>query len=204
MWQMLHCDRSTKTCWMERRKPVTIKQILKRKLVMIIRPETPSDIPAIYTVNQQVFDDRTAEPGLVDAVRQSDGFLPELSLVAEQDGQIVGHILFSCIHIETLQGNIPALALAPMAVLPERQKQGIGSALVRHGLEECKRLGHAMVIVLGHPGYYPRFGFSALMAKQLECPYGNCGDAWMAMELTPGALEGVQGKVVYPPAFDGV
>lgn len=170
----------------------------------IIRPETLSDITAVYTVNQQAFDGRTAEPGLVDAVRQSDGFLPELSLVAEQSGQIVGHILFSRIHIETQQGSIPALALAPMAVLPQLQKQGIGSALVQQGLEECKRLGHAIVIVLGHPGYYPRFGFSASLAKSLECPYGDCGDAWMALELTPGALDGIRGRVVYPPAFHGV
>ena len=170
----------------------------------IIRPETPADITAICTVNRQAFDGRNAESSMVDAVRHSDGFLPELSLVAEQNGQIVGHILFSRIRIEIPQGNIPALSLAPMAVLPELQQQGIGSALVRRGLEECKRLGHAVVIVLGHPGYYPRFGFSASLATALECPYGDCGDAWMALELTPGALDEVRGKVFYPPAFQGV
>lgn len=169
-----------------------------------IRPETPADIPAIYSVNKQAFDGREAEPRLVDAIRKSDGFIPELSLVAEKNDQIIGHILFSRIHIQIENEQLPALALAPMAVLPGYQKQGIGSALVRRGLEECKRLGHTIVIVLGHPAYYPRFGFMPGLAKFLECPFGECGSAWMAMELIPGALDGVRGKVIYPPAFNGV
>lgn len=169
-----------------------------------IRPETSADYEAVYTINKQAFDGRDAEPQLVEAVRRAEDFIPELSLVADEDGQIVGHILFSPIYIQTENERIPAISLAPMAVLPEYQGRGVGSALVRHGLEECKRLGHRVVIVLGHPRYYPRFGFSAKMAKGLECPYGDCGDAWMALELAPGALEGVSGKVVYPPYFDGV
>jgi len=171
---------------------------------MLIRPETPADIPAIYAVNQLAFDGGEAEPRLVDTIRLSDDFIPELSLVAEADGRVIGHILFSRIHIQTEAGAIPALSLAPMAVLPEYQNRGIGSMLVRGGLEESRRLGHAIVIVLGHPNYYPRFGFSAGMAQTLECPYGDAGPAWMALELIPGALHGVRGKVVYPPAFDGV
>ena len=91
-----------------------------------------------------------------------------------------------------------------MAVLPEHQRQGIGSELVKHRLEECKRLGHAIVIVLGHTAYYPRFGFSAELAESLECPFGDVGDAWMALELNPNALKNAHGKVVYPSAFDGV
>jgi len=170
----------------------------------LIRPETLADAAAIYAVNQQAFDGREAEPGLVDAVRKSAGFIPELSLVAEQNGQIVAHILFSRIHIQTENGLMPAIALAPMAVLPAYQQQGIGSALVQRGLTECKRFGQAVVIVLGHPAYYPRFGFSAALAKPLECPYGDCGEAWMALELIPGALDGVSGRVVYPSSFDGV
>lgn len=170
----------------------------------MIRPETPADIAAIHAVNRLAFDGREAEPGLVDAIRHSADFIPELSLVAVVDDRVVGHILFSRIRIETHAGHTPALSLAPMAVLPEYQNQGIGSALVRRGLEECRRLGHAIVIVLGHPDYYPRFGFSARLAQALECPYGDAGAAWMAIELRPGALDGVHGKVVYPPAFDGV
>ena len=171
---------------------------------MLIRPETPTDIPLIYAVNQLAFDGRQEEPDLVDAIRLSDDFIPELSIVAEDNGRVVGHILFSRIHIDTRTGPIPALSLAPLAVLPAFQNRGIGSALVRQGLEECRRLGHAIVIVLGHPDYYPRFGFSAGLAKALECPYGDVGAAWMALELVPGALDGVRGKVVYPPVFDGV
>jgi putative acetyltransferase len=171
---------------------------------MLIRPETPTDIPLIYAVNQLAFDGRQEEPDLVDAIRLSDDFIPELSIVAEDNGRVVGHILFSRIHIQIVKGPIPAISLAPLAVLPEYQNQGIGSALVRHGLAECQRLGHAIVIVLGHPGYYPRFGFSTQLAQALECPFGDAGDAWMALELIPGALDGVRGRVVFPPAFDGV
>ncbi|PKO13815.1 MAG: GNAT family N-acetyltransferase [Chloroflexi bacterium HGW-Chloroflexi-10] len=170
----------------------------------MIRPETQNDYSTIYHINQLAFDEREAEARLVDTLRQTSAFIPELSLVAEEEGRIVGHILFSHIHIETPHGNIPAIALAPMAVLPDFQNRGIGSQLVREGLAACKHLGHAIVIVLGHTTYYPRFGFSAALAKALECPYGDCGDAWMAMELIPGALAGIQGKVVYPPEFDGV
>ena len=170
----------------------------------VIRPETPADAAGIYAANQQAFRGRDAEPRLVNAIRDSEHFVPDLSLVAEADGQIIGHVLFSRIHIETENGQVPALALAPAAVLPAFQGQGIGSALIRRGLKESKRLGHSIVIVLGHPTYYPRFGFSAALAKSLECPFGNCGDAWMALELVPGALDGIRGRVVYPPAFNDV
>ena len=172
--------------------------------MLLIRPETTADISAIHEVNKLAFDGRDAEPGLVAAIRASTSFIPELSLVAEENNRVLGHILFSQIHIQSGQVQIPALALAPMAVLPEYQKQGIGSRLVKQGLEECRRLGHEIVIVLGHPAYYPRFGFSPALAKFLDCPYGDCGDAWMALELVEGALQGIRGKVVYPPAFNNV
>ncbi|HSL45746.1 MAG TPA: N-acetyltransferase [Anaerolineales bacterium] len=172
--------------------------------MLLIRPETTADISAIHQVNKQAFDGRDAEPGLVAAIRGSRSFIPELSLVAQENKRIVGHILFSRIHIASGEKEIPALALAPMAVLPEYQKRGIGSTLVKRGLEECRRLDHAIVIVLGHPTYYPRFGFSSQLAEPLDCPYGNCGDAWMALELVHGALNGIQGKVIYPSAFHGV
>jgi putative acetyltransferase len=143
----------------------------------LIRPETPADREAIYAVNQQAYDGREAEPGQEDAIRES---------------------------IATEGGRGEALALAPMAVLPGHQRRGLGSALVRHGLEAARGLGHAIVIVLGHPDFYPRFGFSAALARPLACPYGEPGPAWMALELVPGALDEVRGQVVYPPAFDGV
>lgn len=169
-----------------------------------IRQETPFDIPAIHILHQKAFGGREAEAMLVDDIRRSEHFIPELSLVAGDSGHILGHILFSRIHIETAGGHIAALALAPMAVLPEYQKMGIGTGLVRQGLVACKQLEHSIVIVLGHSDYYPRFGFSARAASSLECPFGDCGSAWMALELVPGALQGVHGRVVYPPAFDQV
>jgi putative acetyltransferase len=86
-----------------------------------------------------------------------------------------------------------------MAVIPQCQRRGIGSALVRRGLELCRERGKSIAVVLGHPGYYPRFGFAAELAKNLGGPYA--GDAWMALELVPGALDGVKGTVQYPKAF---
>jgi putative acetyltransferase len=162
-----------------------------------IRPETAQDRLDIWNVNQAAFggDD---EANLVDALR-SGGFV-EVSLVAEVDGQIVGHILFSRITIVTDDRTVDALSLAPMAVLPSHQRQGIGSRLVEAGLEACREKRHEIVVVLGHPEFYPRFGFNAELARPLESPFGG-GEAWMAMELVPGALDGVAGRVEYPPPF---
>jgi putative acetyltransferase len=122
-----------------------------------------------------------------------------MSLVAESDGQIVGHVLFSEISIVSVGLSVPALSLAPMAVTPDHQRQGIGSMLVREGLKMCRADGHRIVVVLGHPDFYPRFGFSAKRTQNLKSPFS--GPAFMAEELTPGALEGVAGEVHYPPPF---
>lgn len=168
-----------------------------------IRQQLPGDDPDVHKVNALAFE-REAEAQLVEALRAAPDSIPELSLVAVLEGEIVGHILFSPIRIETVEGSIPVISLAPMAVLPDHQNQGIGSALVRWGLETCRNLGHRIVIVLGHPDFYPRFGFSAEMAKGLEGPFGDAGEAWMAIELEQGALSGVSGTVQYPAAFEGV
>jgi putative acetyltransferase len=165
-----------------------------------IRAETAADLDAIRHVNRLAFG-QDDEARLVDALREG-GFV-RLSLVAEQDGQVVGHILFSDLPIITDAGFVPALALAPMAVLPAFQRQGIGSALVRRGLEVCLEQGHRIVVVLGHPHFYPRFGFSPKLASALASPFGG-GDSWMALELVPGTLAGVAGRVDYPPPFEPV
>ena len=167
----------------------------------IIREEKSEDRAAVYEVNRLAFG-RAAEAKLVEAVRNSDGSIPELSLVAEKDGQIIGHILFSLITIETQTGAVPALALAPLAVTPELQRQGVGSQLVRRGLDVCRSNGHGIVILVGHPDYYPRFGFSPAGARGLETTLPVSDEAFMAIELVPGALDGIKGTVRYPPAFD--
>jgi putative acetyltransferase len=164
--------------------------------VIQLRPEREADFEAIRRVNTAAFG-RDEEARLVDALRR-EGFA-RLSLVAEIENEIVGHILFSDLPILTDRGAIPALALAPMAVLPAHQRRGIGSALVRRGLEICREQGARIVVVVGHPEFYPRFGFSAELAKPLKSPFS--GEIWMAAELIPGALKGVTGKVAYPPPF---
>jgi putative acetyltransferase len=166
--------------------------------MLLIREEDPGDYDAIRKLNQMAFQG-DQESQLVDDLRRDRAVI--LSLVAVEGGNIVGHILFSALTIETESAVLPALALAPMAVCPERQRQGIGSALVRRGLAVCREQGHRIVVVLGHPDYYPRFGFSTELAQNLRGPYS--GDAWMALELVSGALDGVKGTVRYPKAFDG-
>jgi putative acetyltransferase len=165
---------------------------------VVIRLEASEDHEAIRHVNCLAFG-QDAEARLVDALR--DGGYVRASLVAEQDGQVVGHILFSDLPIVTEARTVSALALAPMAVLPKCHNQGIGSAMIRHGLEVCKEQGHRIVVVVGHPHFYPRFGFSSKLASVLASPFGG-GDSWMALELVPGALDGVTGRVQYPPPFE--
>jgi putative acetyltransferase len=165
---------------------------------VIIRPETNADREAIRHVNRLAFG-QDAEARLVDALRS--GSYVRASLVAEKDGQVVGHILFSDLPILTDAGTLPALALAPMAVLPEFQNQGIGSALVRRGLEVCKERGHPIVVVVGHPDFYPRFGFSSKLAARLDSPFSG-RESFMAVELVFGALDAVAGLVQYPPPFN--
>lgn len=163
---------------------------------VIVRPERPGDHAAVHEVNRLAFR-QDEEARLVDALRE--GGYTRLSLVAEDGGRLIGHVLFSDLPIETQQGTVPALALAPLAVLPARQRQGVGSLLAREGLRACAEQGHRIVVVLGHPGYYPRFGFSAALARPLRSPF--TGEHWMAAELVPGALAGVAGVVRYPPPF---
>jgi putative acetyltransferase len=163
---------------------------------LIIRNEDPRDTPAIRSINEDAFG-RPDEADLVDSLRGEGAVLG--SLVAEIQDQVVGHILFSRMWIDMVDGPVPAVALAPMAVLTEYQRQGIGQRLVRHGLDLMRSQGERIVIVLGHPDYYPRFGFSVEKARHLESPFPP--EAFMALELMPGALIGVQGKVRYAEAF---
>jgi putative acetyltransferase len=161
-----------------------------------IRAEATMDSAMIRQVNEAAFNG-VEEADLVESLRRDDLVL--LSLVADLDGRIVGHILFSRMSIDTQSGRLDAVALAPMAVLPEYQRRGIGGRLIRRGLDDLRRLREQIVIVVGHPEYYPRFGFSAAQARSLESPFPS--DAFMTFELRAGALEGVGGRVRYPAAF---
>jgi putative acetyltransferase len=169
---------------------------MELRIGVSVRAETREDREGIREVNRRAFG-RDDEARLVDALRS--GGYSRLSLVAEENGKTVGHILFSELPILTEGGRTEALALAPLAVIPDRQRQGIGSLLVRNGLKACAEAGHRIVVVLGHPDFYPRFGFSAYQAGKLKAPFS--GPAFMALELVEGALFGVTGEVSYPPPF---
>jgi len=162
--------------------------------VVILRPRQPSDDDAIQRLNDAAFGGPD-ESRLIAALR--DGGLAAIELVAAQGEAVVG-LLLSKLAVTLGGRGLRALALAPMAVAPDRQRQGIGSALVRDGLQAAREGGWQAVIVLGHPDFYSRFGFSAGKAALLEAPFR--GSAFMALELETGVLAG-RGRVVYPPPF---
>jgi putative acetyltransferase len=166
----------------------------------IIRPERAEDVGEIRVVNERAFGERT-EAKLVDTLRLANKVA--VSLVAQSDDQVVGHILFSPITIANAPQDIRGVGLAPMSVLPEFQNGGIGSRLVREGLAACHRAGHDIVVVLGHINYYPRFGFVRAKDVGLDNEY-NEADAFMVLELKEGALKGIAGLVKFAPEFRDV
>jgi putative acetyltransferase len=166
----------------------------------IIRSEQPDDIQGIRHVNKTAFETAT-EADLVDALRQQ--AQPIVSLVAVDGDAIVGHILLSPVTLLS-HPDMQIMGLAPMAVVPVRQRQGIGSELVRAGLEECRRLGSAAVVVLGHAAYYPRFGFASASGFGLVSEYDVPDDVFMVLELRTGVLRGKPGTIRYHPAFASV
>lgn len=166
-----------------------------------IRVEKPADYPAITRVHDLAFG-RTDEGLLVEKIRNSDTFLPELAFVATIGSEIIGHVLFSRVYIDAHSGPKPVLALAPLAVHPDFQRQGVGDKLSRTGIEKARQLGYDGIIVLGQPSYYPRFGFAAATELGIESPFPlNDPAAFMALELRDGALDDCSGTVVYPEFF---
>jgi len=164
---------------------------------MLIRAEERKDRAAVHAVNVSAFD-TSDEADLVDALR--DQALPLVSLIAEDNGAIVGHIMFSPVSLAG-QPSLKIMGLAPMAVAPKHQRKGIGSALVRAGLDQCAQLGFGAVVVLGHPAYYPRFGFSSSARYGIGCEYDVPEEVFMVVELQDGFLRGASGKVKYHAAF---
>lgn len=163
-----------------------------------IRPAQEQDSDALTNLHRDAFDG-AGEAALVAALHEHCATL--VSLVAESDKQIIGHILFSPCHFLPEQ-DLAVWGLAPMAVARQHQKRGVGSKLVRDGLDACRSRGVAGVVVLGHPEYYPRFGFHAASQFGLRCNYEVPDEAFMALELRPQALASVSGVVHYHPLFN--
>ena len=165
---------------------------------MDIRTEKPEDVEAVRNINIAAFG-RENEANLVDRLR---GVASTFSFVAVQSDRIVGHIFFSPVVVEgKCSRNLSILGLAPVAVLPNYQRQGIGTLLIREGLKECGRSGFQAVVVLGHPDFYPRFGFIPASRKSLGCEYDVPDEAFMVLELESGALQDSSGTVKYRSEF---
>lgn len=170
--------------------------------MILLREEKPQDIGRIREINDAAFS-QPNEGQIVDRIRES--CLDTLSLVAVMDGKIVGHIFFSPVEIESKSGIIKGMGLAPMAVMPDYQNQGIGSMLVNEGLSQLKEWGYPFVIVLGHPEYYPRFGFKPALLYGLKCQWEGVPDeAFMAVILNEEKMNGVAGVVRYRDEFNEV
>lgn len=167
---------------------------------MRIRDEEEKDQPAVREIVSAEFD-TGAEADLVDALRNE--AKPLVSLVAEEDGIVVGHVMFSPVSILEHPETV-VMGLAPLAVHYEYQGRGIGTELVRAGLERCRELGAVAVVALGHPGYYPRFGFSPAAALGIRSDYDVPDDTFMVLELDMGCLNGRAGTVTYHEAFRNV
>lgn len=170
-----------------------------------IRPELPVHLDQIHELHRAAFNG-PHEAELVDAIRSSAGFVPELSLVAVTDeGSVLGHVLISLVDLDPDQPDaprVPVLALAPIAVLPQHAGRGIGSALMREALATADRRAEPMTVVLGAPGFYGRFGFVPAAGHALRSPYDEAGDAYQ-VRPRPGATV-VAGTLIYPPAFSSV
>jgi putative acetyltransferase len=168
-----------------------------------IRHEKAKDYIEIRKVNNLAFG-QPNEGLLVDKLRTNPDFIDKLSIVADLNNKIIGHILFFPIKIRKGKTRYVSLALAPMSVLPEYQNRGIGGRLIEKGLETAKRLGFKSVIVLGHKDYYPRFGFASTSKWDIKAPFDLPDDVFMAIELVPDGLKQVTGIVEYPKEFDEV
>jgi predicted N-acetyltransferase YhbS len=174
-------------------------------LQITIREEKPEDYSPVSELIATAFRSMPHADGdehlLVEALRKNIAFIPALSLVAETSDRLVGHILFTPLQIIRDDKVHYSLALAPVSVLPEYQKQGIGSRLISEGHRIAKSLGYTSCFVLGHPDYYPRFGYLPSSNWKIDPPAGTPPEAFMAIEFIPDALSGVTGSLKYLPEF---
>lgn len=170
-----------------------------------IRQETKKDHQTTEDIVKKAFADAEysdhKEQFLVNKLRRSKVFVPELSLVSETDGKTVGHIMLTLLIVENDEREYESLALAPVSVLPEYQNKGIGSRMINEGLRIAKEMGFKSVIVLGHKEYYPRFGFRPASRWDIKAPFDVPDESFMALELETGSLAEVTGTVVYPHEF---
>lgn len=167
----------------------------------VIREETPADVDPIAVVETAAFG-RSAEAELVNRLRQTDACL--LSLVAEEDHQIIGHLLYSMGEIRSGEQTYPAVMLGPVAVLPDYQNQGVGQRLITAGNGRIAAAGHRYLFVLGHASYYPKFGFRPASQLGFQCAFNVPDEAFMGIDHFPGEAPAASGTVYYHPAFDSV
>ncbi|CAM3651236.1 GNAT family N-acetyltransferase [Elizabethkingia occulta] len=173
---------------------------------ILFRQENKDDYAAVFNLIQRAFEKEEmsdhSEQYLVERLRNSEAFIPELSIVAEINQNIAGHISLTRIKvINNKNEEFDSLALAPVSVLPEYQGKGIGGKLIETAHKKAKELGFGSVILLGHENYYPRFGYEIAKKYGIQLPFEVPDENCMAIELIKGALEGVEGTVVYPKAF---
>ena len=175
-------------------------------MTLTIRPETPADYDRVFEITEAAFRDLPisdhTEQHLVNRLRNSSAYIPELALVAELDGEVVGHILFTRAAIVGSDREWESLTLAPVSVAPEHQRRGIGGQLIRAGIEIARELGFDNINLVGHAEYYPRFGFVPASRYGVRCAFEVPDDASMLLELKPGALDDVSGVVRYAPEFN--
>ena len=168
---------------------------------MVIREEKLIDTDSIWNINAKAFETE-AEANLVNALRDSGCTF--ISLVAETDNKAVGHILFTPVKLTGIENKLKLIGLAPMAVIEQHQNKGIGSKLVKAGIEHCKSKGYDAIVVLGHPSYYPKFGFVPSITYGIKSKYEVPDEAFMVLELVPNSLNNYQGVIKYHDLFNSV
>jgi len=181
------------------------KQIIIKNMEIKIRQEQENDYKVVYELIELAFrnmeESDHREHFLVERLRKSEAFIPELSLVAEKEGEIIGYILMTKVEIVSDVKVMSSLALAPVAVLPKYQGQGVGGTLICEVHKRAVELGYGSAVLLGHKDYYPKFGYKKAIDLGIEFPFEVSYEYCMAVELLPNALKNVRGMVKYSKPF---